>query len=183
VAAAAARAAGDAVRALACGVAVLAALVAGAASTAAIHSSIDLPTVAAKQIRIIDRKTEVPILLPTRLPWTGRVPRLYPVSWTTPRGWGLALDAAPQCGGANACFVASFEATHAGRLPAPSNLRLAGGQRAFYLPIRCGASCAPASIWFVHERVLYAWQLKEPPKGGRAALALLAASAIDFGPR
>ena len=170
-------------RALACGLAVLAALVTVAASIAATRTSIDLPTVAAKQIRIIDRKTEVPILLPTRLPWSGRVPRLYPVAWTTPRGWGLSLAAAPQCGGATACFVASFEATRGGRLPARSNLGLAGGQRAYYLPIRCGASCAPASIWFVHERVLYAWQLKEPPKGGKAALARLAASAIDFGPR
>jgi hypothetical protein len=167
---------------LVCGFVALAVLSAGAA-TAATSGPIDLPTVAAKQITIIDRKTQVPILLPGRLPWSGPVPRLFPVGWTTARGWGLALDAAPRCGGATACFVASFEATRGGKLPAPSNLRLPGGQRAYYLPIRCGASCAPASLWFLHEGVLHAWQLKEPPKGGKAAMARLAASAVAAGPR
>jgi hypothetical protein len=170
-------------KALTRALAALAVLCAAATASASTSGPIDLPTVAAKQIRIIDGKTRVPILLPTRLPWSGRVPRLYPVGWTTRGGWGLALDAAPQCGGANACFVASFEATSGGRLPARSNLRLPGSESAYYLPIRCGASCGPASIWFVADGVLHAWQLKEPPAGGKAAMARLAASAIDFGPR
>jgi hypothetical protein len=161
-------------------VCVLAALVTAAAATAA---PIDLPTLAAKQIGALDRKTQVPILLPDKLPWAGTTPKLYLDGWTTGRGWGLAVAAAPRCGGANACFVATFEATRGGALPAPSNLRLKGGQRAYYVPIRCGASCGPASLWFRHGGVLYAWQLKEPPKGGKAALARLAEAAIAAGPR
>jgi hypothetical protein len=161
---------------------VVAAALLGAAGAAA--APIDLPTLAAAQIRSLDRRTDVPILLPARLPWSGTRPRLYLDSWTTgKRGWGLAVAAAPRCGGANACFVATFEATRGGKLPAPSNLRLRGGQRAYYVPIRCGASCGPASIWFVHGGVLHAWQLKEPPAGGKAAMARLAAAAIAAGPR
>ena len=162
-------------RALACLLAVL------ATATAAAAAPIDLPALAAKQIRSLDSKTQVPILLPGRLPWSGA--KLYLDSWTSKQGWGLAVAAAPRCGGASACFVATFEATRATRLPGASNLRLKGGQRAFYVPIRCGASCGPASLWFVHSGVVYAWQLKEPPKGGKAAMGRLAEAAIAAGPR
>ena len=67
--------------------------------------------------------------------------------------------------------------------PGKPNLRLKSGDHALYHPISCGASCAPASLWFVHRGVLYSWQLKEPPHHAKAVLAQLADEAIAAGPR
>jgi len=96
---------------------------------------------------------------------------------------GLELAAARNCGGANACFVASFEGRRHGVLPHRTNLDLAGGDPAYYHPISCGASCAPASLWFVHKSILYSWQVKDPPRNAKAVLARLANEAIEAGPR
>jgi hypothetical protein len=50
-------------------------------------------------------------------------------------------------------------------------------------PFSCGASCSPASFWFVHGGVLYSWQVKDLPKGERAILIRMANEAIAAGPR
>jgi hypothetical protein len=55
--------------------------------------------------------------------------------------------------------------------------------RGFYLPIGCGASCSPASLWFVRGDVLYSWQIKDPPRETRNALVRMANDAIRAGPR
>jgi hypothetical protein len=164
--------------------AVLACLIvpAGIPAAGATNASVDPARVFAKQIAALNRKTTVPILLPRSLPGDA-TRRLYPSAWTVPRGWVLSLAGAPRCGGANACFLASFAGRRGGVLPRPANVRLPNGDRAYYKPITCGASCSPASLWFVHRGVLHAWQLKDPPPGGRAAVVRLAASAIAAGPR
>ncbi len=159
----------------------LAAIATGGPATGAGQPTIDPSRVFAKQIRALQRTTDVPILLPPSLPRS--VPRLYPSAWTVPRGWVLSLAGAPRCGGANACFLASFEGRRGAALPRPANVTLPNGDRAYYKPITCGASCSPASLWFVHRGVLHAWQLKDPPPGGRAAVVRLAAAAIAAGPR
>jgi hypothetical protein len=151
-------------------------------SADATSTSVDPARVFAKQIQALKRKTDVPILLPRALPGDPSQ-RLYASAWTVPRGWVLSLAGAPRCGGANACLLASFEGRRAGQLPRPANVRLPNGGRAYYKPITCGASCSPASLWFVHRGVLHAWQLKDPPPGGHAAVVRLAASAIAAGPR
>ena len=71
----------------------------------------------------------------------------------------------------------------AGRLPGRSNLKLAGGQAAYYKGITCGASCSPATLWFLNKGVLYTWQHKDPPTNAKSVLAGLAAQAIAAGPR
>lgn len=136
-----------------------------------------------KQIPAVDRKTTVPVLLPSTLPFAAKVPKLYPSGTATKNHWVLVLEGAPGCRGANACFLASFEGTRGGKLPGKSNLKLKGGQPAFYKGITCGASCSPASLWFVDKGVLYSWQHKDPPKNTKAVLARLAAQAIAAGPR
>jgi hypothetical protein len=147
-------------------------------------TSIDLVKTFRVQLPRIHRTTRVAVLLPARLP-LGSSERfhVYATGGATRKGWNLELASAPRCGAANACFVASFEGRRGGRLPASSNTRLATGDRAYYHPISCGASCAPASLWFVHRRALYTWQLKDPPKHARTAIARLAAAAIRAGPR
>jgi hypothetical protein len=146
-------------------------------------SSIDLLRTFRTQLPKVKKETTVPVLLPHALPLGGRAPKLYADGGGDRRGWVLLLAGAPRCGGANACFVASFEASKGGKLPGTPNARLAGGDPALYVPIGCGASCSPASLFFVHRGVLYSWQVKDPPRGARAALLRLAAEAIAAGPR
>jgi len=136
-----------------------------------------------KQIAAVDRKTTVPVLLPSTLPFAGKVPKLYPSGSATRSSFSLVFAGAPNCGGANACFLASFEGKRGGRLPGTSNLKLSGGQPAFYKGITCGASCSPATLWFVDEGVLYTWQHKDPPRNAKSVLARLATQAIAAGPR
>jgi len=144
---------------------------------------VDLLKVFRKELPRVKRATRVPILLPDRLLLAGEAPKLYADGGAQRGGWVLVLAGAPRCGSANACFVASFEAKRGGRLPERANLRLAGGVPAFFLPIRCGASCRPASLWFVHGGVLYSWQVKDAPRAVRTALARMAGEAIRAGPR
>ena len=135
-----------------------------------------------KQIAAVD-KTTVPVLLPSKLPFGGQVPKLYPSGSATRSSYSLVFAGAPKCGGANACFLASFEGKRGGKLPGKANLRLAGGQAAFYKRVTCGASCSPATLWFVTGGVLYTWQHNDPPKNAKSVLARLAVQAIAAGPR
>jgi len=136
-----------------------------------------------KQIPAVERKTTVAVLLPSTLPFAAKVPKLYPSGTASKNSWTLVFEGAPGCHGANACFLASFEGKRGGKLPRKSNLKLAGGQPAYYKGITCGASCSPATLWFLSKGVLYTWQHKDPPKNTKAVLARLAAQAISAGPR
>lgn len=140
-------------------------------------STIDVRELFPRQVAVVKRRTSIPVLLPRALPWDGRLPRLHLRGVVSRERWSITLAAAPDCGRSTACFIASFEAVRGGRL-LRTNLRLAGGQRARYLPIRCGASCGPATLRFVAAGVLYDWRLKEPPPGGARAFARLAAEAL-----
>jgi hypothetical protein len=154
----------------------------GARSAGANERTVDPAKVFAKQIQVLHRTTTVPILLPSSIP-PARTQRLYPSGSAGPRSWGLSLATRPRCGGATACFFASFGARRGRTLPRPANLALANGVRAHFKPITCGGSCSPATLWFVHRGVLHDWQLTEPPAGGRRAIARLASTAIAAGPR
>ena len=146
--------------------------------------SADVLKVFAKQLPTVKRKTSVAVLLPATLPFGGEVPaRLFATGSAGRTSWTLELDGAPNCGSADACFLASFQARRGGHLPSNRNLTLRGGQPAFYKGITCGASCSPATLWFTYRGVLYAWQHKDPPRNAKAVLARLAAQAISAGPR
>ena len=161
----------------------LATVVAVPALAASSSNSVNVLNTFSKQIASIKKTSKVPVILPASLPFAGKVPKTYAVGRGTLNSWVLVLAGAPKCGGANACFLASFDALRGGKLPGKSNLKLAGGQPAFYEGITCGASCSPASLWFVYHGVLYSWQHKDPPKNTRSVLAKLAAQAIAAGPR
>jgi hypothetical protein len=150
------------------------------ASTAGTANIIDA---LGRQIPAVDKQTTVPVLLPSTLPFAARVPKLYPSGTASKNHWVLALEGAKGCGGANACFLLSFEGKRGGKLPGKSNLRLAGGQPALYKGITCGASCSPATLWFTYRGVLYTWQHKDPPRNAKSVLAKAAAQAIAAGPR
>ena len=168
----------------ACALVVACALALGAAPAGARPAaSIDLLKTFRAELPKITRATRVPVLLPRALELGGAPRRVFADGGASSSGWVLTLAADPKCGGATACFIASFEAQRGNRLPDRANVRLAGGARGFYLPIRCGASCAPASLWFVHAGIIYSWQVKDPPRPARAALIRMANEAIRAGPR
>ena len=130
----------------------------------------------------VKQVTTVPVLLPRTMPLGGTY-RLYASGSATRHSYALSLAAAPNCRGANACFVAEFDGERSGKLPGKPNVRLAAGDPALYHPFGCGASCSPASFWFTHAGVLYSTQVKDLPKGDRAILIRMANQAIAAGPR
>ena len=153
-----------------------------AAALAAPARNVDLLKAFGAQLPKVKRTTTVPVLLPRLLPLGGTY-RVYATGGATRGYWALSLAGAPNCAGANACFVASFEGRRGARLPGKANLRLTGGDPAIYHAFSCGASCSPTSFWFTHDGVLYSWQVKDLPKAPKATLARLAAEAIEAGPR
>ena len=151
---------------------------------AATATNVDLLKTFSTQLPGITNKTSVPVLLPRLLPFAGKVPKLYVTGTASANQWALGLTGAPNCGGATACFFASFEGKRGGKLPRKANLRLAGGDPAVYQASACGASCGPATLWFTHGGVLYTWQDKVLlAQNAKAVLAGLAAEAIVAGPR
>jgi hypothetical protein len=153
-----------------------------ASSANALHPVQAFKTVLPK----VKRQTKIAVLLPATLPTAGPSPKLYSTGAGSAKGFDLELAGAPSCGGADACFLASFAGTKGGKLPNQSNfvrLTLAGGDPARYHPITCGGSCAPATLWFTHKGVLYTWQLKDAPGNAKASLAKAADSAIAAGAR
>jgi len=130
----------------------------------------------------VKQVTTLPILLPRNMPLGGAY-RLYAAGAATRHAYSLSLAAAPDCNGANACFVAEFDGQRGGKLPRKANVHLTAGDPAYYHPISCGGSCAPASFWFTHAGVLYSTQVKDLPKGDRAILIRMANQSIAAGPR
>ena len=88
------------------------------------------------------------------------------------RSWAMGLDAAPDCGGANACFVASFTGERGGdavrrHARAPARRAAAASSRR----CSCGGSCAPPQIQWKMGSTLYTIQAPRRHQVDRAAHA------------
>lgn len=162
---------------------IAAALIVAPAYAASTSNTVNVPKAYSRQIASIKKTSKVPVILPTTLPFGGKVPKIYAVGGGSKTEWTLVLTGAPNCGGADACFLASFSGTKGGKLPARSNVKVAGAQSAFFKDVTCGASCSPASIWFVYHGVLYNYEHKDAPKNTKTVLTRMAAQAIAAGPR
>jgi hypothetical protein len=162
-------------------VSVLAVAVTGTA-LAGTARNVDLLRAFGSRLPKVTAVTTVPVLLPRTLPLGGTY-KLYASGTASRHSYLLSLEGAPNCRGANACFVATFEGKRGGRLPLRANVRLASGDPAVYHAFSCGGSCSPTSFWFTHAGVLYSWQVKDLPKGERALLIRMANEAIAAGPR
>jgi hypothetical protein len=169
-------------RRLAVVVALAAVTAAAALAAAAPARNVDLLKAFAGRLPKVKQATTVPILLPHMLPLGGTY-KLYASGKGTRASYLLSLEAAPNCLGANACFVATFEGKRGGRLPARPNVRLASGDPAVFHLFSCGGSCSPTSFWFTHGGVMYTWQVKDLPKGEKAVLVRMANEAIAAGAR
>jgi len=161
----------------------LAAASAGAALAAGpAPRSVDLLRTFGPRVAKVKAATTVPILLPRTLPLGGRY-KLYSGGSGARTSYLFSLEGAPNCLGANACFVATFAGRRGGRLPGRPNARLSSGDPAIFRLFSCGGSCSPSSFWFTHRGVLYSWQVKDLPKGERAVMIGMANEALAAGPR
>jgi hypothetical protein len=144
--------------------------------------NVDLLKTLGPRLTKVKDATTVPILLPRTLPLGGRY-KLYTSGSGTRTSYVLSLEGAPNCLGANACFVATFAGRRGGKLPGRPNVRLASGAPATFRLFSCGGSCSPNSFWFTHRGVLYSWQVKDLPGRERATMIRMANQAIAAGPR
>jgi hypothetical protein len=153
-------------------------LLALALSAALAAPAVDLPQLFADDLERIGPRTEVPILLPQSMP--GDLDEYFPTGHGRERRWGLEMAGAPNCGGATACFIASFDGKRGGKLFGRQPVTLARGRTGRFQPLSCGASCTPPSISWRERGATYRIMAKVP---GRRALVRMANSAIRHGPR
>jgi hypothetical protein len=166
---------------------VLAALAVAALAVAAPAAAapVDVPATLGPRLPKVAERTPLAVLVPDTLELdvTGRV---YASSSAGRRRWSFALAAAPGCGGATACFLASIAGERGGEPAYRTRVRLRGGIPGWFKPITCGASCSPAVLQFRRRGVLYEIAAKVPDPTAaaqRARLTRAANEALRAGPR
>jgi hypothetical protein len=144
---------------------------------------VDLSALFADELPRVAARTAVPVLLPERMP--SDFERHVPSGFARRREWGLEIASRPGCGGADACFVASFGGHRGG--PGPFGrrpVRLAGGVTGRFTPLSCGGSCAPPQIqWRVGSATYGIQAVVGNRRTERRILIRMADSAIRSGPR
>ena len=160
----------------------LLALTAAGPAGAQTVTRIDVPAALSAQVDRIAERGRGPVLLPSRLP--SEQAQLFPSGGASRRGYDLELAAAPDCGGANACFVAAFTAQRGGEPVGRTRVRLSDGRRGWFTPTGCGASCSPPQIQWRERGHVYTIQARVGRQATeRREIVRLANSAIISGPR
>jgi hypothetical protein len=142
----------------------------------------DTPFPVSKILPQIKRKTQMPIVLPSRLPFPSQV--FYNVEADSDR-YSVDISHTPDCQG-TPCYIGAIRAERGGKFSQPSrirgetfrNLQLAGGIRGIFANA-CGAYCTALVEW-QYEGVLYQVTIKN---GREKDLIQIANSAIAAGPR
>ena len=141
----------------------------------------DVPDIVARPLAAVKKATSIDVLLPSQ--FTSDRPKLYSEGRGGRRSYRFDIGAVRHCGGANACFIASFRAKRGGKPSNPRKVTLRD-RHGYFQPLRCGASCAPPSIQWVKKGVLYTIEGKfGTKKTERRVLIRLANSAIGRGAR
>ena len=144
--------------------------------------TVEPPKTFATKIDRINARAKGPVLLPTRMTVEGT--RLYSSGGATRTGWDLELAAAPDCRGANACFVATFTGETGGQPLGRRRVALSNGRTGWFTPTGCGASCSPPQIQWRERGKLYTIQARVGTESTeRREIVRLANSAIINGPR
>src|SRR3954470_3979880 len=142
----------------------------------------NLNTLFADTLPAVKAKTSIPILLPDSLP--SDFDALYASGVGRRREYSIGLAAAPDCGGATACFVADFSARRGGKPFGRGKVTLTGGRHGRFQPLSCGGSCSPPSISWKQGGVTYSIQANVgTKKSERRILVKMANEAITRGPR
>jgi hypothetical protein len=157
------------------------ALVSAAIAVPAAAGGGSLPSLFAKQIQKINAAPHAPaVLLPASMPLD--VKHEFPTGGPSGTSYDLEIGAAKNCNGADACFVADFQA-HKGGKVFGKKVTVKGASTAGYLPLSCGASCSPPQVDFIVGGVLYSIQANTGKHQSRPALISAAESAISAGAR
>jgi len=157
-------------------------VLAGPAVAAAPTQVVDVPAALADQIATAKARSDVPVRLPAKI--AVEPGDLFPSGTAHKNSWDMGLDAAPDCGGANACFVAAFSAKRGGSPFGRIRVRLRGGRVGRFTPLSCGASCAPPQIQWKQGSSVYTIQARVGTRSTeRRMLVRMANSAILHGPR
>jgi hypothetical protein len=144
--------------------------------------AVDLPELFDAELDRIDPKTDVPILLPQSMP--DEFDEYHATGFGRERRWGLQLGAVAGCGGANACFIASFTGRKGGKPFGDRRVKLARGRVGRFQPLSCGGSCSPPSIEWKERGATYSIQAKVATQATELRVfKRMANSAIRNGPR
>ncbi|MEM1168154.1 MAG: hypothetical protein AAGJ08_03450 [Cyanobacteria bacterium P01_H01_bin.35] len=136
----------------------------------------------------IKEKTQVPILLPSKLLITGTDRKIYVEGKGTTNGYEITLAFEPNCTG-NACSIGYFNAEKGGKSLEDEfsrELSLVQNIKGYFRPLTCAASCAPPIIGWEYKGVFYRISLKgvgQSPEIEGDTLAKMANSAIEAGAR
>jgi hypothetical protein len=142
----------------------------------------DLDALFADTLPAVKAKTSIPVLLPDSMP--SDYDALYASGAGARREYSIGLAAAPDCGGATACFVADFSARKGGTPFGRGKVTLTGGRHGRFQPLSCGGSCSPPSISWKQGGVTYSIQANVGTKRTeRRILVNMANEAIAHGPK
>ena len=103
-----------------------------------------LPGLLTGTVNEVKEQTPLPILISDN--FYSDFDPLYPSGVGDRRGYSIGLAAAPDCGGATACFAADFSAQKGGTPYGRGKVTLTKGRKGRFQPMGCGASCSPPSI-------------------------------------
>ena len=155
------------------------------AATDAAARPYDVRALLADEVARLAPRVDVPIRLPATLDLDfDGAPAAFGEG--TRRRYSFDLAGSPDCGGANACFLATLRAERGGSFAFRRTVRLARGYTGHYKPLTCGGSCSPPLLEWRQGGVLYGIQAKVGVAGARRqrlALMRAANSAIRAVPR
>ena len=144
--------------------------------------TVDLPKLFDGELARIGPKTSVPILLPQTMP--DEFDEYFPTGFGRERRWGLQLGAAKGCGGATACFIASFSGRKGGKPFGERRVKLARGRVGRFQPPRAaGPAPRPRSSGGSAERPTPSRPRWRPRRPRLRVFKRMANSAIRRGPR
>jgi hypothetical protein len=155
------------------------------AAPPALAAPVDVPAALGPTLAHVDARTPLAILLPDtlELDFDGTV---HASGAGSARRWSLSLAGAPNCGGATACFLASFTAERGGTPAFRTRVRLRGGIPGWFKPLSCDASCSPPVLQYRRRGVMYEIAANVPDRTNAAArrrLVAAANAALRIGPR
>ena len=131
----------------------------------------------------VKAKSGLAVRLPDKIHVFVKPSKTFADGSATRKSYFLELDAARNCHGANACFLATFSGRRGGKPQFKKTVSLAHGITGYFRPITCGGSCSPAFIQWKEGKVLYEIENKGVGKKEKAAMVKLANSAIRGGDR
>jgi hypothetical protein len=138
----------------------------------------------------VKAKTRIAVLLPSELPQPLAKARYAIVETASEEKYSISVYY--ELGAGDSGFAASFTGiAHPNYGPKDianvSKVKLSRGLIGYFRPVSCGGSCAPASLWWEDDQIVYQIQLKFlstlPENAQQRAITTTANSAITGGPR